>query len=94
MTKQFQCPAQVHARRFENEVVVIHLGEGKYFSLDAVGSTIWDQLIAGKTPEETVAILLAEYDVNESAASADVARLTDELLAAGLLERRPLASGQ
>jgi hypothetical protein len=82
----FQVPAQVHARRFDDELVVLHLGVGAYFSLDPVGSTIWDQLTAGKTPEETVAVLVAEYDVNEPTARADVERLAEELVAAGLLE--------
>jgi hypothetical protein len=82
----FQIPAQVHARRFDDELVVLHLGVGEYFSLDPVGSTIWDQLAGGKTAEEAVAILLAEYDVDELTARTDVERLANELVAAGLLE--------
>ena len=88
-TSHFQIPSQVHARRFDDELVVLHLGVGAYFSLDPVGSTIWDQLTTGKTPEETIATLLAEYDVDEATARADVLRLAEDLVAAGLLERRP-----
>lgn len=83
----FQIPPQVHARRFDDELVVLHLGVGAYFSLDPVGSTIWDQLTAGRTPDETVVVLVAEYDVDERTARADVARLAEELVDAGLLER-------
>ena len=86
VSRCFRVPGEVHARRFENEVVVIHLGEGKYFSLDPIGSTIWDGLAAGKTTEETVAILVAEFDVDDTVAIADVDRLADDLLAAGLLD--------
>jgi coenzyme PQQ synthesis protein D (PqqD) len=84
----FQIPPQVHARRFDDELVVLHLGVGAYFSLDPVGSTIWDQLTTGKTFDETVTTLLDEYDVDEATARADVLRLAEDLVAAGLLERR------
>jgi hypothetical protein len=87
--ERFQIPPKVHARRFDDEIVLVHLGAGAYFSLDSVGATIWDQLAAGKTPDETVAMLLALYEVKEPAARADVQRLAEELLAAGLLEPRP-----
>ena len=66
---------------------MLHLGAGAYFSLDSVGATIWDQLVSGKTPDDAVASLLFEYDVDELTARADVQRLAEELLAAGLLER-------
>ena len=88
MTEHYQISTQVHARRFDDEMVVLHLGVGKYFSLDAVGSTIWEQLTSGRTPAETVVRLLTEYEIDEETACADVKRLTEELLAAGLLERR------
>ena len=83
---RFQIPVQVHARRFDDELVILHLGAGEYFSLDPVGSTIWDQLTAGKTPGEAVAVLIAQYDVDETTARTDVERLATELVAAGLLE--------
>lgn len=86
MTDRFHIPPQVHARRFDDEIVLIHLKVGKYFSLDTVGATIWDQFVAGKTPDETVAVLVAGYDIDESTARRDVARLAAELLSAGLLE--------
>jgi hypothetical protein len=84
--ERFQIPPKVHARRFDDEIVLLHLGVGTYFSLDSVGATIWEQLTSGKTPDETVAVLLAQYDVKAPAARADVQRLAEALLAAGLLE--------
>jgi hypothetical protein len=86
---RFQVPSQVHARRFEDELVILDLGAGTYFSLDAVGSMIWDELTGGKTANETVLALIAAYDVDESTARADVRRLSEELVQAGLLTRQP-----
>jgi hypothetical protein len=88
MIECFQVPPHVHARRFDDEMVVLDLAAGKYFSLDVVGTAIWEQLALGKTPEEVVAALLLEYSVDESTLRADVQRLTEDLVAAGLLERR------
>ncbi len=36
--RRFRVAAHVHARRFDDEVVVLDLGAGEYYSLDAVGS--------------------------------------------------------
>lgn len=84
---RFRIPGQVHTRRFDEELIVLHLGVGEYFSLDPVGSRIWEQLASGKTREDAVAALLVEFDVDEPTARADVDRLAGELFAAGLLEK-------
>lgn len=89
----YQIGTSVHARRFDDEIVVLHLAAGIYFSLDAVGAIVWDNFAAGKTPEEVVAAVVADYDVDEMRARADVRRLLEELLAAGLLERRSPPDG-
>ena len=81
------CPTStVHSRRFDDDLVVLHLGAGMYYSLDAVGTTIWETLAAGRTTEEAVTAVVAAYDVDESTARADTVRLVQELLAAGLIE--------
>lgn len=86
MTDHFRVPHQVHARCFDDEVVIVHLSAGQYFALDGVGTAIWNQLTGGRTPEETVATVVAGYEVDEATARADVQRLTTELVASGLLE--------
>jgi hypothetical protein len=78
----------VHARRFDDEVVVLDLGAGEYYSLDAVGSAIWEQLQRGRTADEIVGFLLGAYELDELTARTDVARIIQELLAAGLVERQ------
>jgi hypothetical protein len=77
----------VHARRFDEDLILLDLGGGMYYSLDAVGSTIWEALAGGQTTDEAVAAVLAEYEVDEATARADAGRLIAELLAAGLLEQ-------
>ena len=57
----FEIPAEVHARRFDDEIVILHLGVGAT-SRSAPGTIIWDQLASGKTTDETVGAVLAQYD--------------------------------
>ncbi len=83
---RFRTPPQIHSRQFERELIVLHLGAGKYFSLDEVAAEIWTQLMAGKTVAEVLAQLLETYEIDEHVARADVERLAKELLAADLLE--------
>jgi hypothetical protein len=86
MTDLFRIPPQIHARRFDNEVVIINLSAGQYFALDAVGTMIWDELTGGRTAEQAVATVVAGYQVDEVTARTDVKRLAEELVTAGLLE--------
>ena len=67
-------------------MVLLNLDLGKYFALDAVGASIWDDLAKGKTLDEVATNLLTQYDVDGARARADVKRLAEDLLAAGLLE--------
>lgn len=38
--------------RLGTETVILHLGSGTYFGLDAVGTIVWDLLQDGGTPED------------------------------------------
>jgi hypothetical protein len=68
------------------EVVLLELSAGVYYSLDAVGSRIWNLVIAGRTAEEISAELTREYDVSSDQAKMDVDRLLEELAKNKLLE--------
>jgi hypothetical protein len=66
--------------------VLLELSAGVYYSLDAVGSRIWNLVIAGRTAEEISAELTREYDVSSDQAKMDVDRLLEELAKNKLLE--------
>jgi hypothetical protein len=87
LSERFQVPRGVHVRRFDDEMILLHLGIGSYFSLDAVGATIWERLSGGGTGSDAVLAVLSEYEIDEATARADVERLAGEFLASGLLER-------
>jgi hypothetical protein len=87
MDQRFVVAANVHARRFDEETVILHLDAGQYFSLDAVGTHVWQELEKGSSLAEAVESVMGEYDVDEDTARNDVRRLAGELIAEGILRR-------
>ena len=68
------------------EVVLLELAAGVYYSLDRVGSRIWNLLVAGRTAEEIVGELTREYEVTHEQAKVDVDRLLEDLAKNNLVE--------
>jgi hypothetical protein len=58
-SKRIAAAPNVHARRFDNEVVILDLTQGLYFGLDEVGAEMWDRFLLGQSPHE-IALALAE----------------------------------
>ena len=78
-------PPQVMSRRVGDETVLLDLASGLYFGLDGVGQRIWRAVADGKKLSETVDIIVAEYDVDQDQATADVLQFASTLLERGLL---------
>lgn len=76
--------AVTHAQ-VEDEVVLLNLEDGIYFSLDAIGARIWDLLTAGTTRDRIVAAILAEYEADPAEVERDVDAFLDQLLARRLV---------
>ncbi len=78
-------PPQVMSRLVGDETVLLDLSSGIYFGLDGVGKRIWESLAKGQSLGDAVAVIVAEYEVDESQASADVVEFASDLVARGLL---------
>lgn len=79
-------PTTIVTRAVGNELVLLDLAKGTYFTLDEVGSTAWRHLEAGLTLDAIAEAICAEYEVAHEVVVADLERLVQELRAAGLLE--------
>lgn len=79
-------PPQVMSRLVGDETVLLDLASGMYFGLDGVGRRIWECLAEGKSLGETVAVIAAEYEVDEARAQADLVAFASDLVRRGLLE--------
>ncbi len=73
----------VHARQFQDELVVLDLVAGEYFSLDALGARVWGELSRGRTLGQVVDALAGDYDVEVSQLRADLLDFAEESRPAG-----------
>jgi len=71
--------------RLQDELVMMDIDQGKYFSLNPVATRIWDLLERLRTPEELCSQLTDEYEVDIKVCIADVEDLLDEMVKLGLV---------
>ena len=55
-------PEDIVFRDLAGEEVILNLGTGMYFGLNAVGTQIWRLIREGCSSEQIVATLLKEYE--------------------------------
>ncbi len=67
------------------EALVIHLSSGDYYSLDSVGTRIWENIDGTRTVRDLTELIVEEYDVDGDQVVADVLRLVEQLADEGLL---------
>jgi hypothetical protein len=77
--------AQVLDRVVDGEALLIHLPSGEYYSLDSVGTLIWENIDGSRSIEDLAELVLDEYDVDREKVVADVLRLIEQLAGEGLL---------
>ena len=70
---------QVIAQKAANEFLLFNMEDGSYYSLNEVGSRIWELCDGKLTVEQLIATLAAEYDALESMLETDVLELLEEL---------------
>lgn len=75
----------VLCRELDGEAVLLDLGSGLYFGLNASGTRVWQLLEQGTAPGDIAARIADEFDAPIDVIARDVARLLDELRARGLL---------
>jgi Coenzyme PQQ synthesis protein D (PqqD) len=72
-------------REFEGEAVLLNVQTGAYFSLNKVGTHIWQLYGEGKTLAEVVEGVCERFEVTPERAEADVRTFTERLVERGLL---------
>jgi hypothetical protein len=77
-------PPQVMSRLVDDETVLIDLASGIYFGLDGVGKRIYESVADGNSLGEAVAVIVAEYEVDEKQAEEDVIAFANLLIERGL----------
>lgn len=67
------------------EVVMLNLATGTYFSLNGIGHRIWNLIAQQTSADEVVMSLAEEFDADAAQISRDLDSLVRELEAEGLL---------
>ncbi|HEV2810942.1 MAG TPA: PqqD family protein [Acidimicrobiales bacterium] len=80
-------PDAVDWREVEGEVVALDRISSTYLAINAAGAALWPALVRGTDQNELVALLLAEFTVDEARAWADVEAFVSMLARRDLLER-------
>lgn len=62
-----------------DETVILGMGDGVYYGLDAVGARVWALLAHPRRVSELVSAITAEFDVRSERCEHDVLALLDEL---------------
>lgn len=72
--------SQVIDRVVDGEALLIHLQSGEYFSLNPIGTRIWELLNGEQTLGQIADVLVLEYDVTLEQAQADITALAADLI--------------
>ena len=88
LSSRVRIPDGILSNLLEDELVLLNLSTGTYFSLDPVGTRIW-QLIQSKRTSSlktVLEMLLTEYDVDNARCARELLRLISRLQENQLLE--------
>lgn len=77
---------EIDATDLDGEKVMMNLDLGKYFSLNPVGSRIWELMENEISIEEIIKTLLNEYNVDKQVCEKSVIEYLDKLKNANLIE--------
>jgi len=82
---QFSCP-------LGDDTVILNLKAGLYFSLDNVGTVIWQLIQQPKSVKELRAVILETFEVAPEVCERDLRALLQELVGKNLVEIRDAAA--
>lgn len=84
------CPDDVHGTVLDGECVLLNLSTGRYYTLNAVGSYIWERCTGTNSLAYIFSSISERFDVTPDRAQSDGLDLIGQLRQEGLLhtERR------
>lgn len=79
-------PSQIISRTVDDEALIIHLSSGSYYSLNAVGTRVWESIDGLRTAGEVAEIIYQEYDSDFATVETEVMSLLADLVQEGLVQ--------
>lgn len=84
-TQELTLSPDVLHQELGGETVLLNLADEQYFGLDTVGTRVLQLLIETRRAPEVMARLQREFDVTPEQLRADLSRLLEDLVQAGLI---------
>ena len=78
-------PAAFAETRIDDEIVVMNLASGDFFSLQDSAAAIWDLLDGTRDRAAVLAALCGQYDAPQADLARDLDRFLDDLRSGGLI---------
>lgn len=75
----------VLAQELDGETILLDSTSGTYFRLNETGTRVWEAVVAGRSDEEAVSVLVDSTGADPATVRADVAALLATLEAKGLV---------
>jgi len=72
-------------RDVNNEIVVLKLSTGEYFTFNSLGHELWLAIADGRSIKEIIEQIISEFEVEQEQAEKDVKNFISGLLANDLL---------
>ena len=77
-------PKQIYSR-VDKDIVMLSLDEGKYFALNEIGASIWENMEYSIMVKELICKLLDEFDVSIKKCEIETLEILNELLNKNLI---------
>ena len=78
-------PAAFAETRIDDEIVIMNLASGDFFSLQDSAAAIWDLLDGTRDRAAVLAALCGQYDAPQADLARDLDRFLDDLRSGGLI---------
>ena len=75
-------------RNLDGEGVLLNPETGKYFGVNTVGCSFWEQVDGEKSMAEIATLLLEEYEVDRQTLESDLTSLVETMVEKGLISFR------
>lgn len=82
---KFKTTENIAWRNVNDEIVILNLKSGEYFTLNDVGQVIWTAITDEKNVEEIKMKIIDEYDVSKEKATGDIMQFITGMIEEGLL---------
>lgn len=76
---KYQRNSKTISGRLSDELVMMDMDKGKYFSLNPVATRIWDLLADPMSVEELCSLLMEEYEVEANQCQKDVEDVIEKM---------------